>query len=386
MKTSSLCFLGVGLAVALLGGGVGCGRKKAAGTTARVIKVTTVRPESRMFRNSLRVQGTVEAKNTAGMAALVAGVVEELFVDEGDVVKAGAPLFQTDKQNLENQIQIARDNVKVAAASKAEAEAALQQASATFGKAKVDYERSKKLYKEDKAITLDAFERAETSFVQSESGSARAQAAVELAGAREKQAASSLSIAGKQLEDSLVKAPFGGVITHKRLDAGEYAKAGDVVLTLEDPVDLEVSFVLAAQHYDLVKAGETKLQLLVGGQDRGASVAYYKAPAVNPVTRTFEVKAALADTAGFAPGMLCDVDVTIALHEGLGVPDVAVGRRGGQAVVLVAEGGKAFTKPVKTGWREGGFTELLDAEALSAADVVVEGQSFLNDGDPIRFD
>ena len=82
--------------------------------------------------------------------------------------------------------------------------------------------------------------------------------------------------------------------------------------------------------------------------------------------------------------MLCDVEVTVGDREGLGVPDVAVGRRGGQPVVFVAKGGKVSAQPVKTGWSEGGFTELLDADALSGADVVVEGQSFLNDGDPVR--
>ena len=384
MKTNSICLLSMVLALALLGGGVGCGRKKAAGAAARVIKVTTVQPVVRTFRSSLRVQGTVEAKNTAGMAALVGGVIEELFVDEGDEVKAGASLFQTDKKNLENQVQIARDNVKVAAASKVEADAACRQADAMFQKADADYQRAKKLYEIDKAITLDAFERAETTFKQADAGLARAKAAAELAAARETQAASSLGIAEKQLEDSLVKAPFDGVITRKHLEAGEYAKAGDMVVMLEDPSTLEVSFVLAAQHYELVKAGETKLHLMAGAQDRGEAVAYYKSPAVNPVTRTFEVKAGISDAAGFAPGMLCDVEVTVGDREGLGVPDVAVGRRGGQPVVFVAKGGKVSAQPVKTGWSEGGFTELLDADALSGADVVVEGQSFLNDGDPVR--
>ena len=69
MKTNSICLLSMVLALALLGGGVGCGRKKAAGAAARVIKVTTVQPVVRTFRSSLRAQGTVTILQGVDMGA-----------------------------------------------------------------------------------------------------------------------------------------------------------------------------------------------------------------------------------------------------------------------------------------------------------------------------
>ncbi|MFH0878451.1 MAG: efflux RND transporter periplasmic adaptor subunit [Lentisphaerota bacterium] len=373
------------LALLLLAAASGCGRRsETASGSARVIKVTIEKPAPRTFQERVQVQGTIQAKNSARISALTPGTLEDLFVDEGATVKKGQALFQTDKLNLENRVQIEQDNVKVAAASKTEAAAALMEAEATFKKAEADYQRSRKLFEEQKAITLDAFERAETGFKRAEAGLAHAHAVVELAAARATQAESALKIARKQLEDSLVRAPFDGVITRKFLDRGEFAGAGTAVLSLDDPSKLEAAFVLSEKFFARVFPGTTKILITAGGRTTRETTAYYKAPAVHPVTRTFEIKAYLPESSGFAPGMLGDVSVILDEHQGLGIPSIAVGRRGGQQVVFIAEKDKAVMHVVKTGLTDDGHTELLDADTLNKAGIILEGQAFLNDRDSIR--
>ena len=362
-----------------------CGRKtNEAVANARALKVTVEHPEERVFRKTAVVQGTIEARNSAQPAALVPGTIEEMLVDEGALVKKGQPLFQIDKVSLESRVQIERDNQNVAAASRAEAEAALSEAKATFKKAETDYRRFKKLYQEEKAITLDTFERAETGYKQAEAGLTHAQALVDLATAREAQAVSSLKIAEKQLADSLVTAPFDGVITRKLKDHGDFAGAGMGVLQLDDLSSLEAVFVLSADYFNEVVADKTALLLTGAGDQPTEAVAYYKAPSLHPVTRTFEVKAALPENTAFAPGMLCNVTVILEEHRGLGVPTAAVGRREGQTTIFKMENEKAVAQPVRTGLTDDGHTELLDAGALRDANVIVEGQAFLNDQDPVR--
>ncbi|MBP7828276.1 MAG: efflux RND transporter periplasmic adaptor subunit [Kiritimatiellae bacterium] len=364
----------------------GCGRKPAreAGA-ARLIKVSVAQPEERVFRSALRVQGTVRAVDRARVAARVAGTIEEVFVDEGAAVEAGRPLFQTDKASLESKVQIERDNLKVAAASRAEAQAALAEARAVFAKAELDYGRFQKLYRDDKAVTLNALEQAETAFKSAEAGLLHARAVVDLAKAREAQARSALEIAEKQLADSTVTAPFQGTVTRKLVELGEYASAGAAVFELEDPARLEAVFVLSAEYYGRVETNRTRLRIARGAEPVEAAVTY-KAPSVHPVTRTFEVRAALPDARGYAPGMLCDVDVTLDEHRGWGLPTAAIGLRGGQAVVFAVEEDRAVLTPVRPGPADNGFTELLDADALLDRGFVVEGQAFLNDGDRVRLD
>ena len=362
-----------------------CGRKTAEEpTNARAIKVTVARPEERLFRRTALVQGTVEARNSAQPAAIVAGTIDEMLVDEGAVVKKGQPLFQIDKINLESRVQIERDNQKVAAASRAEAEAALNQAEATFKKAETDYRRFKKLFNDEKAITLDTFERAETTYKQAEAGLTHAKALVDLAAAREAQAVTSLKIAEKQLADSRVTAPFDGVITRKIKDRGDYATSGTGVLQLDDLSCLDVVFVLSADYYGEIVPGKTALLLTGTGEKPTEAIPYYKAPSLHPVTRTFEVKAGLPKATPYAPGMLCNIRIIMEEHRALGVPNAAVGRRNGQSMVFKLDNGKAVAHPVKTGLVDDGYTELLDAQALHGTDVIVEGQAFLNDQDPVR--
>lgn len=364
----------------------GCGRKPTPDAgAARLIKVTVAQPEERIFRNVLRVQGTIRSSDRARVAARVAGTIEELFVDEGAAVATGQPLFQTDKANLESKVQIERDNLKVAAASRVEAASALAEAAAVYAKAELDYRRFQKLYQKDKAVTLNAFEQAETAFKRAAAGLDHARAVVDLAQAREAQAQSALEIAGKQLADSKVAAPFRGTVTKKLVELGEYAAPGAAVFELEDPARLEAVFVLSAEYYDRVKSGQTRLQITRGVQPM-AAVVTYQAPAVHPLTRTFEVRASLPAAGGFTPGMLCDVDITLDEHRGWGLPTAAIGLRGGQSVIFALEKDRAVMTPVRPGAADNGFTELLDAKPLRGRSVVVEGQAFLNDGDRVRLD
>lgn len=387
MKTNDLPRMVAGLgAILLLLGPAGCGRKPAPDAgAARLVKVTVAQPAERNFRNTLRVQGTVRSSDRARVAARVAGTIEELLVDEGAAVETGQPLFQTDKANLESKVQIERDNLKVAAASRVEAAAALAEAEAVHAKAELDYRRFQKLYRKDKAVTLNAFEQAETAFKRAAAGLDHARAVVDLAQAREAQAQSALEIARKQLADSRVAAPFKGTVTKKLVELGEYAAPGAAVFELENPARLEAVFVLSAEYYDRVKTGQTRLQITRGVRPVEAVVTY-QAPAVHPVTRTFEVRASLPAAGGFAPGMLCDVDVTLDEHRGWGLPTAAIGLRGGRPVVFALEEDRAVMTPVRPGAADNGFTELLDAEPLRGRSVVVEGQAFLNDGERVRLD
>lgn len=374
------------VAVVLLAGAFGCRREKRGdGPGGRVMKVTTAPVEERLFRETVRVQGTVESEERATLSALVGGTIEALLVEEGDRVRNAQPLFQTDKLNLENQVQIAKHNVEVARASEAEANAAVREAEATYQKAEADVRRFRKLYEADKAVTLDAFERMDTAFKRADAGLAHARALVALSVARGAQAESSLRIAEKQMADSLVRAPFDGVVTRRLHEPGEYAAPGAAVLALENPARLEIALVLSSDYYDRVLPERTRLRFRRAGREEEAPV-HFKAPSVHPVTRTFEVKARLPSAEGFSPGMLCDVDVILAEHRGLGVPDGAVGRRGGRAVVFKAEEGRAVARPVEPGACDDGFTELLDAADLAGVPIVVDGQTFLNDRDPIRTD
>ena len=97
------------------------------------------------FVDALRVQGSVRAKDAAGVSARIPGTLDAVFVDEGAHVKKGDALFQVDRQNLENAVRAAKDDLAMAKAK-------LAQAEATVGKARLDADRMTRLF-EGSAVT-----------------------------------------------------------------------------------------------------------------------------------------------------------------------------------------------------------------------------------------
>ena len=344
-----------------------------------LVKVGKMTP-AYAFTDGVQIQGAARTKFSAAVASRVAGAIDEVKAEEGDLVKAGQPLFQVDKVTLENRVRLAQDDLNVAKALLKEAEAALLETEASYTKADVDAGRMKKLYEEAKAVTKDTWEKADLQFKLAGAMRERARAAVESAKVRIVQAETALSVSRKNLSDSLGVAPFDGVITRKALDTGDFANVGSTVFEMDDPRVYEVCFSMNAAHYNLVTVGRTRVRF-TGGKE---SVVTYKAPSVHPATRTFEIRVTVERTPDLAPGMLRDATVVFRQFEAAAVPATAVGLRGGKQVVFVVKDGQVMSMPADVGLTWQGHVEIKKPEALSEADLVVEGMLLLNEGDAVR--
>lgn len=364
-------------ALALVGG---CGKKQEEESKEIPVRVRAAMPEKRTFHHLLYVQGNVATKNYADVAARTPGALDELFADEGAVVKEGDPLFQVDRVELSNRVAIAWQDMNVSHAALTEANAAQAEAEASYAKVNRDYKRYKVLFEEERTVAPDVFERAALANTQAEAGLTRAKAAVALAEAQVRQTESSFRIAEKYLADSLVRAPFDGAVAVRYVKPGEYVSAGRPVVRVEDPHILEISAFVSEAYFGMVKQDETKGEVRVRKQSAGKSVVYYKSATVNAQSRTFEVKMDIEGSAILTGGMLSTVALELETREGIGVPSPAVSFRAGKPCVFVVRDGRAVQQEIKMGIVDGTWTELLDADTLAKEQIIVEGQAFLNDG------
>ena len=262
------------------------------------VKVCTLTPEL-TFEDVAVVQGSIRTKYTAAVASRLPGTIDEVLADEGDAVKAGQPLFQVDRINLENQVAIAKDDQAVARAAKEEAVAAQAEAEASHEKAKTDAERYRRLYNESRSVTKDAWEKAELQLRSAAASLARAKATVASADAKIQQADTALRIAEKNLSDSRGLAPFDGIITQKLQDRGDYVDAGTPIFTMDDPRVHELCLTLTADRYAEVAVGKTLVNAAFGQE----LPVTYKSPTINPMTRTFELRAITKPDPAVAPGL-----------------------------------------------------------------------------------
>jgi len=151
----------------------------------RRVPVVTTTVTIRDFERTLVVQGNVEAKNFALVSPRIPGIVEAIFVDEGDIVTAGETiLFQTDAAKLQENVEIGHHNLTVAQCTKQQAEANLEKTRADLHKAKLDYDRLERLL-EKEAVTTDAFEQQKSQYLQLQASEKLAQAQVKLTAAQE---------------------------------------------------------------------------------------------------------------------------------------------------------------------------------------------------------
>ena len=365
-------------------GMAGCRRPSTLPTSFEPISVAVAQPQRRTFRQAVRAHGIVQSKVIVRVTPLVPGRIDELNVDEGDRVEKGQVLFQTDRVTLEHNVRIAEDNLRVARASVRDAETALADARVAARKAEADLQRAQALYEKDRAIPLDALERAETTAEHARAMVARAEAALDLAKAREQQAVTSLEIARKQFDDSVVRAPLRGVVTRRLMRAGEFGTPGTPVLVLESTEQLEVSFYVSEQHYAAVLPGTSTVTVVSETGQRWQAPVRYRAPSVQSPGRIVEVRADLPAEPHWVPGRPVQVELELGRRENWGVPEDAVSLRAGTTVVFVVRDGVARALPVRTAWRTDGYVELIEADELARETIVIEGQSFLNDGVPVR--
>jgi membrane fusion protein (multidrug efflux system) len=178
------------------------------------VKVEVATVAVRPVPTYITLTGSLAANRRSQVASDGTGKVTETFVERGSAVAAGAPLVKLDARSANLSAAEARAMV---AAAKVQAE-----------RAKRDCARADDLQKQG------AINGAEHDRMTAECQATAAQAQAALA--RE-------DLAAKAVGDTIVRAPFAGVVDEKSVTIGEYVRAGTPVATVVeiDPVRLELN-------------------------------------------------------------------------------------------------------------------------------------------------
>lgn len=359
----------------------GC-EKAVVQTREKTTRVNILSLQKRMFRHRIPVQGTVQPVEFAVISSKISGTLEMLDVEEGDKVAKGKDLFGIDQKVLKNQVIVKEDEIKVRQAALQSAEINLSVAKITYNQAKRDYERARNLF-QNKAISQSSFEAAETDFKRAEMAINNANADIANAAAQLKQAQSNLAIARKNLEDSTTVAPFDCVVFEKFVEKNEFVSVGQKILKLENNNSLEVVCFISAVYYDQIIENKTPVDFT----DRDGNVIVrsqisYKAPGIDPESRTFKIKVAVPKEAKFVSGMLCEMNIILAEREGYGLPESAVLLRANNKMIAftVNDKSRAQSVEIEKGITDDGFCEIINASKYLDKRFVITGQTFINNG------
>ncbi|WMD22697.1 HlyD family secretion protein [Achromobacter seleniivolatilans] len=207
------------------------------------------------------------------VAAEVSGRVTKVYVRNNQDVQAGAVLFDVDPDHYRIAVDRARADLEstrrqigASTAGIDSAQASLRAAQANELKARQDNSRLERLYREDSGtISLRRLEIARANLEQAISqvaaGRAEVQRAREQEGGSEEEnaklrsAATALEKAELDLANTQVRARSAGLITDLRTDTGQFAAAGNPVMTLIAIHDVWINAEMTENNLGHVEAG-----------------------------------------------------------------------------------------------------------------------------------
>jgi membrane fusion protein (multidrug efflux system) len=309
-------------------------------------------------RRMVRLPGTVESRVSSTVASEVAGLVEELLVREGDVVKKEQPLARLRTTSLE-----LRRKASVAS---------LQEAQARLKQAERNLERAKEL-KESGIISRQDYD---DRFYEYDAWQGRVD-----------QYQAQIDQIDFDLQQSIISAPFAGTVTAKRTEVGQWVAVGDPVMDMVSLDELEVVVEVPEQYFSSLNPGARASVTFeaVPGLEAGGHITAI-IPRADPEARTFPVKMRIPNREGrIGVGMLAQVSFPAGeSYRATVVPKDAVIRRGPQEFVFLVNGDNTVSMvPVETGQGVGSWVAV-EGPVQAGQKVVTRGNERLRPGQSVQ--
>ncbi|HSJ96472.1 MAG TPA: efflux RND transporter periplasmic adaptor subunit [Myxococcota bacterium] len=324
------------------------GSEEAGAAEEPVVAVRTTLARRGAIAQRLTASATLEARRESRIGTEVQGRIERVFVDEGDRVEAGDPLFEIDREPYEMALRQAQARLDLVRAQRAQGES--------------DVARSRSL-RERGVVAVQAIEQLETQLA--------------VARANERQAAEAVALARHQLARTRVLAPWSGSVAARLVDEGSTAlvQPQTVLLVLQESGALEARASIPESQLARLRVGDAA-QLSIEGlagpiETRVSAVS----DAIDPATRTYSVRMPVANADhALRAGVFALVEIAPQPKaDALLVPREAVRSEDGRTRVFTVREGRATPLPVVLGLVSDADAEIL--EGLEDGTPVIVGQA-----------
>lgn len=320
--------LGAAALLALTACSDGADTARRVAAAAQVQPVEVVPLQRRDITETLNLVGSVAANESAQVRTEIAGLVRDIYFDEGQHVKKGDILLKIDDTELVAQTA---------------------QAEASFRLAEINLRRS------DALVQAKNITQADNDRANSEYNTAKAQ----------------FNLLSSRLQKTEIKAPFDGIVGARSISPGDYVTNQTIITTIEDLSRLKIDFEVPERFLRQVRAGTTfTVKSRASADDRTIpGEVYFVSSSINRDTRSSEVKGYLTNPPpDLKPGMFTNIELVLGVRKGaLTVPEAAVFQAVGSTQVVVVrekDGAKvADFVPVEVGLRSKGLAEINEVKA-----------------------
>jgi membrane fusion protein (multidrug efflux system) len=309
------------------------------------------------------ITGSVEPERRADLRAEVSAVVLSVLKENGEAVKRGDLLVRLDQTAIRDSLM--------------SAEASYNAAAQAYEQAQRQYERMVKL-RETGVVSTQQVEDVEVRRNSAQS---------------DREAARTRMVTARQmLERTEVRAPFDGIVSDRKVSAGDTAQVGKELLKVIDPESLRFEGFVSADSIGEVSTGQHVWFRIHGYENRDfTGVVTRVNPSANVTTRQVEVLVSF-DDAKQQPnvaGLYAEGRVESRSTASLALPGASVVREGDKAYAWKVDGDKLKKVALTLGERDARTGAFVLAGGLAEGDKVLrfpnstlkEGQQVSTGGD-----
>jgi RND family efflux transporter MFP subunit len=336
----------------------------------------------------LDASGYVVARRQATVAGKITDKVVEVLIEEGQHVEKDEVIARLDNTNTSATLEQAKAQVL-------QAQANLVSAKTAFADAEPIYRRNKKLVAEG-WLSVDAFDNSQAAYDQARNNLAVAERALAVA-------QKGLEVAQRAEDDTIIRAPFAGVVTVKAAQPGEvvsplstggFTRTG--IGTIVDMDSLEVEVDVSENFINRVHAGQqatVRLNAYPDWQIPAYVIAIIptadRSKATVKVRVGFKVKdQRLVPEMGARVSFLSEVDAKAtgkAAQPGVIVPVDAVQANGDTGIVYIVHDDTVERRAVRLGARTADGQTIV--AGLAAGTKIATGDlSKLSDGSRVKIE
>ncbi len=278
--------------------------------------------------NNILVSGSVLADEEVELKSEISGKVTSIYFTEGRSVSKGDSLVKINDSELQAQLQRLKYRKELLS----------------------DIEFRQKKLLEKSAISQEEYDTAlnELNVNKAE-----------------------IEVVSAQLDKTLIKAPFNGIIGLRNVSEGSFVTSSTVIASLQSINQIKIDFAIPEKYSSDIKIGDRVNFKISGLETRYSATVYAIEPKIDPMTRTLKIRAKASNPGlKLLPGSFADVEVILKKIDGtILVPtESVVPELKGQKVFLV-KNGKAFPQSIQTGIRTDKYVQV--SGGLSEKDTLI---------------
>lgn len=270
------------------------------------------------FENDIVLTGSLLANESVQLASEISGKIDNIYFDEGQYVKKGKLLLQTNVADLQANLQ----RLKYTAQLNSETE-----------------KRQKQLLQKE-AISREEYDIAFTNL---------------------KTTQAEIDALEAEIDKSRIRAPFSGFIGLRYVSEGSYITPASQIASLYNVNPIKIEFSVPSRYSGLIKKGSKITFSSEAENKEREAIVYAIEPQIDPVTRTLSARAQTPNTDNsLIPGQFIRINLSLENRENaILLPTTSIMPKADGHTVFIIEDGIAKLQEVQLGARTATRVEIL---------------------------